>query len=121
MKWEDIIKARVTASMLNLNELLIEYLKENLDTLPRTFNAGYFVNEQFKSEFRKIVKDYVLENNITTASALEGGFFLKGNRYRSWVIKSWQVIKKAYKDGELPILVRMGVTQGDYTFEVVGE
>ena len=119
MKWEDIIKARVKASMLNLNELLIEYLKENLDTLPRTFNAGYFVNEEFKSEFRKIVKDYALENNITSASAL--GIFFKGNRYRTWAMRSWQVIKKAYKEGELPILVRMGVTPGNYTFEVVEE
>lgn len=120
MKWEDIIKAKTTASKLNLNELLIEYLKENLDTLPRTFNAGYFVNEQFKSEFRKIVKDYVLENNITSASGLAS--FFKGNKYRSWAMKSWQIIKKAYKDGELPILVRMSPTnQSDYTFEVVEE
>jgi len=119
MKWEDIIKAKVTASKLNLNSLLIEYLKENLDTLPRTFNAGYFVNEEFISEFKKIAKDYALENNITSATGLSK--FFKGNKYRSWAMRSWQVIKKAYKEGELPILVRMGVTPGDYTFEVVEE
>ena len=118
MKWEDIIKA-TSASKLNLNALLIEYLKENLDTLPRTFNAGYFVNEQFLSEFKDIVNEYSQENNITSKTGVSN--FFKGNKYRTWAMRSWQTIKEAYKEGELPILVRMGNNTGDYTFEVVEE
>ena len=119
MKWEDIIKGKVTAYKLNLNVLLIEYLKENLDTLPRTFDAGYFVNEQFLSEFKDIVNEYSQENNITSKTGVSN--FFKGNKYRTWAMRSWQIIKEAYKEGELPILVRMGVTPSDYSFEVVGE
>lgn len=118
MKWEDIIKVN-WASKLNLNALLIEYLKENLDTLPRTFNAGYFVSEPFLSGFKEIVKDHALENNITTKAAVSK--FFKGNKYRTWAMRSWQIIKKVYKEGELPILVRMGANPSDYSFEVVEE
>ena len=119
MKWEDIIKGKVTAYKLNLNVLLIEYLKENLDTLPRTFDAGYFVNEPFLSEFKENVKDYALENNIATQSLVTR--FFKKNAYRTWAMKSWAIIKEAYKEGELPILVRMGNNTSNYTFEVLRE